>query len=321
MARIVLVGTPAEAGLRVSLATALRTCGNEVDMFDLGPWSPGWLVSAAYRRPILGSGLRREFRRRIDALADKAHTELVIVLKGELLNSRSIDHLRKRFDSAVVCWNPDSPFDQAISNRGAGIPRAIGAYDAYVTWADDVAERLDRIAARVLVIPFGWDPEIMRPVAGDGIAANRIVFIGTATKQRAALMQSLAHLHPLVFGSRWPNLQGIEVRPAVFGNNFCKVTGEAKWNINVLRPQNAKSHNMRTFEIVGAGGNQVAPQTHDHRKFLISDSRTALFRKEVELESILRSDPRERPSRQPGLLEGQTYVDRVNQLLRDMYLI
>ena len=217
-----------------------------------------------------------------------------------------------------MCWNPDSPFDDAISNCGAGIPQAIGRYDAYITWAEDVAERLSAVAARVLVIPFAWDPEIMQPTPGHGAAAGRIVFIGTGTKERISVLGSLAHLRPLVFGDRWPRIEGVDIRSPVRGAEFCRIVGEAKWNLNLLRPQNARSHNMRTFELVGAGGSQVARERTTMRRFLGHDGRTVLFQGKKELESILRSDPCDRPPRSPALLEGHTYGDRVRQVLDEL---
>jgi len=318
MARIVIIGIPVEAGLRDSLVAAFRHSGCAVDLLDFGPWRPPWLVSAAFRQPKLAVGFRSEFRRRADVLAEHGCTDLVLVLKGALLDSRSIDHLRSRFGAPVVCWNPDSPFDDAISNCGGGIPRTIGAYDAYITWADDVAERLSPIATRVLVVPFAWDQEIMRPITGHGVAAGRIVFIGTGTKGRATLVQRLAHLRPMVFGNEWPRIEGVDLRPPVYGVEFCRIVNEAKWNLNMLRPQNARSHNMRTFELVGAGGAQVAPATPDHQRFLGEDTRTALFRSSKDLESILQSDPRDRAPRSPSLLAGHTYRDRAYQVLADL---
>lgn len=318
--RVVIAGEPAEAGLSATLAAAFRRFGCTVGLLDLGPWSPSWLARAALRRPVLGAGFRRQFRRMVDACSEGGPADLVLVAKGTLLNRRSIDYLRLRLAAPVVCWNPDSPFDDAISNSGAGIPQAIAAYDVYVTWADDVAERLSTVASRVLVIPFAWDPELMRPVAGNGTAAGRIVFIGTGTKERAAMLERLKHLRPVVFGTCWPNIRDVSVYPPVRGSEFCKVVGEAKWNLNLLRPQNARSHNMRTFELVGADGNQVAPKTADHQKFLGADSRTALFESDDELVALLQSDPCDRPPRQAGVLNGHTYVDRVGQLLAELGL-
>ena len=318
MTRIVVVGESAEAGLRGSLISGFQRSGCIVDVLDLAPGNSAWFASAAYRMPMLGAKFRRDVRQQTDMLAQNGGADLVVVVKGALLDSRSIDYMRTRFDSPVVCWNPDSPFDHALSNRGAGIPQTVSAYDAYVTWAEDVAARLSAAATRVLVIPFAWDLEIMRPTAGSGEAAGRFVFIGTGTPERSAMLASLAHLQPIVFGYRWPEIEGVNIRPPVMGLDFCRIVGEAKWNLNLLRPQNERSHNMRTFELVGAGGNQVAPLTGDHRRFLGDDGRTVLFQTKQELESIVRSDPSERPSRDSSLLEGHTYGDRVRQLLTDL---
>ena len=320
MTRIIIVGAPVEGGLRESLATAFRRCGCTVDVLDLRPWEPLWLVSAAFRQPILATRFRRQFRRYVDAVAEAHPVELVLVLKGAFIDSHLIDYLRRRFDSPIVCWNPDSPFDEAISNRGAGIPSAIAAYDAYITWANDVAEQLLPIV-RVVVIPFAWDPELMPPTPGHGVANGRIVFIGTGSRKRSDWLASLAHLRPLIFGTQWPAIDGADIRPPVRGLNFCRIVGEAKWNLNLLRPQNARSHNMRTFELVGAGGTQVAPYTDDHQRFLGSDSRTVLFRTSRELQDILRSDPTERAPRHPALLKRHTYTDRAQQLLNALKLV
>jgi Glycosyl transferases group 1 len=318
--RIVIVGEPAEAGLRDSLVTAFRRCGCTVDVLDLGPWQPPWLATAAFRHPILGARFRGQLRRHLDAVAETHPVELVLVIKGAFIDSRMIDYLRIRFDSPVACWNPDSPFDRTISNRGAGIRSAIAAYDAYITWAYDVAEQLLPIV-RPVVIPFAWDPDLMPPTPGHGEAAGRIVFIGTGSKERCDWLAGLAHLRPLIFGNGWPAIDGLDIRPPVRGLSFCRIVSEAKWNLNLLRPQNARSHNMRTFELVGAGGTQVAPYTDDHQRFLGSDSRTVLFRTSRELEDILRSDPAEYPLRHPALLKEHTYADRARQLLSTFKLL
>lgn len=319
MTRIIIVGEPAEAGLRHSLVTAFRRTGCTVDVLDLGPWQPPWLASAAFRQPILGTKFRSQFRRHVDAMTETHPVDLVLVIKGAFIDSRMIDYLRMRFDSPIVCWNPDSPLDGAISNRGAGIRSAIAAYDAYITWANDVAEQLLPIT-RVLVIPFAWDPELMPPTPGHGVAAGRIVFIGTGSSERCDWLTGLAYLRPLIFGARWPAIDGLDIRPPIRGLSFCRVVGEAKWNLNLLRPQNARSHNMRTFELVGAGGTQVAPYTDDHERFLGSDSQTALFRTRKELEDILCSDPTQHPPRHPALLKEHTYTDRARQLLNALKL-
>ena len=251
-----------------------------------------------------------------DHLADRGPADLTLVVKGPLLDHTAVDYLRTQLSSPVACWNPDSPFDGAVSNRGAGIPQTISAYDYYITWAHDVADRLRAAARQVIVIPFAWDPALMPPRPGRGVATDRIVFIGTATRERVSCLRSLAALRPMVFGTGWPQLKGVDIRPPARGIAFSEIAGEARWNLNLLRPQNARSHNMRTFELVGAGGTQVAPITDDHRRFLGADGQTVLFSSKQELEAILRTDPGQRPLRPPDVLDGHTYTDRVHELLQ-----
>ncbi|GEM_PF-4768270 len=313
--RVVVIGEHARAGLRSSLVSSFTHLGWHVDTVDWGPWQPAWLAAAAFRVPRLGASFRRWLRGRIRALAALGPADLVVVLKGAMIDRPTIELARDQLCAPVVCWNPDSPFDEAISNRGAGIPRAVAAYDCYVTWAQDVAAQLRSLNDHVVVIPFGWDPAIHRPTPGRGIAKDRIVFVGSATPERIALLGSIAHLHPMVFGNRWPAIEGIEVRPPVYGEEMSSIVGEARWNLNLLRRQNARSHNMRTFELPGAGGNQVAPATPDHRTFLGHDSRTILYDSTNDLPDILETDPATFPSRRQDLLVGHTYVDRVMALL------
>jgi hypothetical protein len=310
-----MIGDPVPGGLRNSIASSFAALDWKVETLDWGPWRPARLASAAFRAPWLAAGFRRRLRRQVDVLADAGSADLVVVVKGPLIDSRTVDHLRARLSAPVVCWNPDSPFDGAVSNRGAGIPDAVGAYDTYITWADDVAERLRRSNPYVVIIPFAWDPLVHRPTAGRGAADGRIVFVGTGTTDRVAVLSRIAHLRPLVFGERWPPVRGVEIHPPVFGDEMSAVIGEARWNLNILRPQNARSHNMRSFEVPGAGGNQVATRTADHERFLGRDSRTQLFSSHGELEAVLRMDPDELGLRAIDLLDGHTYVDRVRTLL------
>ncbi len=156
--RIVIVGEPTQAGLRNSLIAGFHANGCYVDALDLGQYKPAWLTPALFRCPRLAGGFRRAFTQRVDDLAGRGPADLTLVVKGPLLDHSSVNYLRTRLRGPVACWNPDSPFDSALSNRGAGIPQTISAYDYYVTWAQDVADRLSAAARRVIVIPFAWDP-------------------------------------------------------------------------------------------------------------------------------------------------------------------
>ncbi len=313
---VMIIGEDAPGGLRNSIIGGFRELGWSVEPVPLGPWRPALLAAAAFRLPRLASRFRHELRQAVEEHSASRHWEMVLVVKGPFVDGRTVDHLRRVTSAPVVCWNPDSPFDAAVSNRGAGIPAAINTYDAYVTWADDVADRLRRGGARnVIVVPFAWDPNVHQPVEGEGRAAGRIVFVGSGTKDRVAVLARLSRFRPIVYGNQWPEMPGVEVRAPVYGAEMSAVVGEAAWNLNILRPQNATSHNMRTFEVPGAGGNHVTALTDDHREYLGHDPRTCLYATHDELESILAMDPASLPTRPEDVLMGHTYAARVHTLL------
>ena len=47
--------------------------------------------------------------------------------------------------------------------------------------------------------------------------------------------------------------------------------------LNIMRPHNLDSHNMRTFEVPGIGGIQLAPDTKEHRLFFEADKEIFLY--------------------------------------------
>ncbi len=310
-----VIGENAFCGLRNSIISALNQINWEIDTVDLPPLKPWYLGSLAFRIPQLSLLYREQLIKTINSLPKHFNYKFVLVVKGPFINSRVIKIIRQKTSAPVICWNPDSPFDQAMSNRGAGMNRVIGLYDAYITWADDVAEQISRYNQNVGVIPFAWDPQIHNYSSGKGIARDRIVFVGTGTDIRIKLFSRLAHLNPLIFGNNWPKISGIEILPAVYGKEMSSIIAEAKWTLNILNIQNRRSHNMRTFEIPGIGGNQVTLSTNDHTKYLGEDSRTILYSSELDLEDILLSDPTKLRPRQLNILLDHTYVDRVKRLV------
>lgn len=312
MKRVIIVGEPGDWNFGSSVSRAFRDVGWDSIRVDWGPWRPEWLARAAHRLDALGAPWRRSLLSRLDH-ATGAGASLVLVIKGQHLDAATIERLRRRTGAPVVCWNPDSPFDMAISNRGAGLRRAVSAYDAYVTWSERVAQQLSECRRLVVVIAFGVDPHVHYPEPGTGAYRDRVIFVGTYTPQRAALLQRLRTWEPVVFGNGWPTSRGLELRPAVAGAAFRRVVGEARWNLNFLRPQNHDSHNMRSFEIPGCGGRQLAPRTGDHEHFLTGSS-SHLFGTEEELLALLDSDLSEALTTDSWRSDN-AYTSRIEQLI------
>lgn len=318
MTRVILIGERGDWTLGGSIRRAFADIGWTVTTVQWGPWSPRWLSSAAFRAPSLAAPFRRSLLSSVAGACEDA-VDLVLVMKGPLLTRSCIEKVRELAAAPVVCWNADSPFDAAVSNSGGGIAAVVSAYDAYVTWSSSVADRIAEHQPEVIVVPFGVDPHIHHPESGGGRFRDRLVFIGTYTPRRARVLERLSRWEPVVFGNDWPNVSGVEFQPAVAGSAFRRVVGEASWNLNLLRPQNHDSHNMRTFEIPGCGGRQLAPRTPDHEHFL-SGTSAVLFDTEDDLETLpLDEHP-------PGSFidstwrEQHAYVRRVEGLLEVLSL-
>ena len=248
--------------------------------------------------------------RALEAL-ERVQPDLVVVVKGSFVSRRLVERMRQ--SSVVVCWNPDSPFDSAASNRGGRVFEAVDAYNLYVTWSHSIGHCLSDLGVEVTIIPFGFDPHVHFPVVGSGEARDRIVFAGTASPERIAVMNRLGAMSPLIYGNGWP-AGDYEVRRATYGSVLAGVLSEARWCINLLRPQNRDSHNMRSFELPACGGRQLTMATDDHVA-LLPGTGAVLVDSIRELIEAAGSTPE--PER-IGIGSDHNYAARVSRLLAQL---
>ncbi len=315
MAHLLLLGDPAPGGLAGSLETGFRSLGLTVRQARWPPPLPRLRRRIALHAPQI---VEAQWRALLSDVASEA--DLCLVVKGSLLTPSRIAQLRQRVKAPVVCWNPDSPFDDALSNRLGGQRDSTAAYDAYVTYGEALAERLSGAGTpAVSQIPFGWDDHLFSvPKSIDPDLAERLVFVGTWTRERQARLSDLRAFRPVVYGNSWPRKSGLEVRSPVFGQALCTVLASAGACLNFLRPQNVGSHNMRTFEIAACGGRQIADYSPEHEKFL--EATGAWLAAPSEMPSVIGhvlSQPRKTPVMRSEM-SGHTYRVRCSQFLQKM---
>jgi spore maturation protein CgeB len=259
---IVSSGGPQDLG--ASLARGFRQIGHHATLVPEPTVRPSQMLSPALAlRERLPKVFVRDCKRLFRNIESRP-PDLILVIKGWFIRPNVVCRLRDI--APTICWNPDSPFDSALTSGGGLVQEALPLYDGYVTWSASLARAISDLRDHVYVVPFGVDRDVHRPTSGSGIAKDRVVIIGTASPERIRLVQRLKHLKPLLFGNGWP--RSFKARPPVYGRQFAAVAGESAWCINPLRPQNRDSHNMRTFELLACGANQLTMDTPDHRQFL-----------------------------------------------------
>lgn len=273
------------------------------------------------------SQINRKLIRRIDDF----NPDYIFVFKGmEIFSSTLIYAKNKKIK--LINYNPDSPF--VFSGKGSGnsnITNSIDLYDFHFSYDHEISKTLiNNHFAKVEILPFGFEisqglfeiclkePEILK-----------VCFIGTPDNERVNFINLLAENGVFidVFGSNWNRFvthTNIQIFDAVYGIELWKTLRRYRVQLNLMRPHNLDSHNMRSFEIPGIGGIQLAPNTADHRSFFEDGKSIFLFNSVEEslakitfLLSLTTQNSIEirRFSRQTCLDKKYTYYDRANQVI------
>ena len=291
--RILILGEEAPGGLMGSYARGF---------VELGATVSTYCVARAYRAvmPVLRPrALRRVaepvllglFNERV--LADHRHAEadLVVVLKGHRLQPETVDRLRDVADAPVVNFYPDDPFSAARSNRLAFGAPVLAAYDACFTFAQHLIPDYDRAGARATYyLPFARDPALHAPAA-PATQDFDVVFVGNLDDDRVRCLEAIAPRHRIgVFGERThavvpkgSALSRAAFGPAAYGADLSRALARGAISLNVMRRQNARSHNMRSFESPACAAFTLSQRTEELGALFTEREEVACFSTTDEL--------------------------------------
>ncbi len=153
------------------------------------------------------------------------------------------------------------------------IKQSIPLYNLHFSYNRETARRINtqyQIPAREL--PFGFNYEFISEAEFSRLDNNTVAFIGNPDKVRIAFIKTLLsnNIKVSLFGEQWASHirhKNGTINGPVYGAELSPTIREYRIQLNMMRPHNLMSHNMRTFEIPGAGGIQLAPYTLDHARF------------------------------------------------------
>lgn len=209
--------------------------------------------------------------------------QFVIVFKGMEITSESLFWIKNK-GIKVFNYNPDHPF--IFSGKGSGnsnVKESISIFDCYFSYADDVVDQLLKNGIKSEKIPFGFDGEgFIYSELQKSDEIEKTCFLGNADKFRVKFLNKLAEsgLEIDVYGENWKQFKLsklITVGPAKYGQDFWIILQKYAVQLNLLRPHNFNSHNMRSFDIPGSGGIMLAPLTNDHLTYFTEDKHVFLY--------------------------------------------
>jgi spore maturation protein CgeB len=295
--KILLVGSDQVWSLERIYLKYLKQGGVETELF------PAQSIFYQYYRGLLKkilfrtgfSGIYRSINQQLIEKVRVFRPEIVWVFKGMEIFPNTLREL-----SAMGCtlanYNPDNPF--LFSGAGSGnknITDSLPLYDLHFSYSFSIKSMLESLGHSAQLLPFGY--EVSEDLYKQTRAQQEVIktcFLGNPDKDRAAILMQLAGLGIAidVYGHGWDkfvNHSSITIHDAVYSDDFWKVLGKYRVQLNIMRPHNLDSHNMRSFEIPAIGGIQVAPDTPEHREYFIPGKEIFLFNAAADCAALIRS--------------------------------
>jgi len=274
--KILIFNTSSIATLGSSYARAFTALGHQVKQFNpMDVLNSNFLYRNKYSKRLLERIILAQCTADIlDRILD-FKADMLWVTKGQW----ALPELWQQYKAiqpwtTLVCYNPDDPV--VTYSRGGNAPwikKSISCYDLYCTFKSDIVSDLKHFGAKkVAVIPFAWDPNIL-PRAQTTDIKYDLLFLANGDSERTKIMIDIIS-DPLtknwnigIFGhwkkSGHKRLDSI-IKPMPYKQDqISEAMANAVVSLNILRKQNITSHNLRSFEIPGAGGLSLSQFTEE----------------------------------------------------------
>ncbi|NOT08812.1 MAG: glycosyltransferase [Gemmatimonadales bacterium] len=292
---------------------ALERLGCHVDAFDLRE-KPG----------LLSRFTGKDLRARLQKAAEASKADVVLVIGGPEIDADMVRHLKGATRARWANWFPDD------MRTAEDVAKRAPAYDRVFVAGSDVAARvLAATGARVEVIPLGADPSIYRPLRSRDLYRANVVFAGSATARREALLAGLVEFGLAVWGEGWRRTSLKDYCRGEVPNTeeYVRAYGGASVAVNIhhtARDANGAeaSVNQRLFEVAAIGVPQIVDDRGDLRQHLEPGRDLMVFHDADELKMLVAAALQDLPtadltgaSARKQVLARHTYMHRMKQVL------
>lgn len=337
--KLLLVGSDEVWSLEKHYTKYLKEEGVEVRVCPLQSifykyYNKGILHKILYKLGL--SGIERAMGENLKETIEQWQPDLVWVFKGMEVTPEVLKWVKLK-GIKVANYNPDNPF--LFSGKGSGnknLANSIGLYDLHFSYDREIKSRIEKdYGIPCKILPFGF--ELTEPVFEECLKEQEIVklcFLGNPDKERADFINELAADFPVdVYGNAWEQFAqhaNITTYRAVYGNDFWKTLHKYRVQLNLMRPHNPNSHNMRSFEVPAVGGIGLFPETPDHTDYFEKGREIFLYRNVKECKEMaeqilcmpqVKASEVRRAAREKSLNAGYSYKHRALQALTEMKAI
>lgn len=276
------------------------------------------------------SGIYNRINKELIELVGESKPDVVWFFKGMETYPETLKLIKSQ-NIFLVNYNPDNPF--VFTGKGSGnsnITNSVVLYDLHFTYNVDIQNQLEaRSPGKVRYLPFGFDlSQADYQKCENEQEVIKTCFVGNPDIKRGVFINALgdAGVQIDVYGNNWQSFitsPAVTIFPEVRAIEFWKTLRRYRVQLNLVRIHSEDSHNMRTFEVPGAGGIMLAKDTTEHRDFFenkkeiwlyqdVASCKTAileLLNLDAERAAIIRKAARDR-----SLKSGYQYKDRAAQV-------
>jgi spore maturation protein CgeB len=279
------------------------------------------------------SGIEKTMSGSLKTTVEEFQPDVVWVFKGMEVAPEVLKWIKAK-GIKTVNYNPDNPF--LFSGKGSGnknLTNSIGLYDLHFSYDREIKSRIEKdygIPCKILPFGFELNDQLYQECCKEK-ELLKLCFLGNPDKERAEFIMELADEVTIdVYGNDWGKFvqhKNISVFPPVYDNDFWKTLRKYRAQLNLMRPHNPNSHNMRSFEVPGVGAIGLFPRTPDHEQYFNEGQEIFLYQNMMECKKLaihilnmsetVAFEVRER-ARNRSLDSGYSYYNRALQSLSEI---
>jgi hypothetical protein len=191
------------------------------------------------------------------SIISKISPDFIIIFKGDKVN---IHILKEKFKNIkFINWHVDDPFNENYIDI-IGIDSLL-KYDMHLSSREHLFPEYEKLGLKnVNYIEFAADSEIFNIYSSNKYF---ITFVGNYSQHRDRIIRKISENFKIsVWGSGWyKNYKNKNKNLTLNGfshyKNYIKVSKSSCYSLNILTPENSDKSNLRIFEQIAIGANQL----------------------------------------------------------------